>query len=221
MVPSGTVQKYTVPLGTIEVKGSEVDNEEVRQAIIEAAFEAFSNGGYAATSTAEIAARARVSKRELYALVGNKRAMLIAGIGERAKRLHLPPDLPVVRDRKTLEQVLVSFGIQLVREISDPSVIAAFRLAIAEAPHSPEVAETLDSIGREASRTALRSIMAQAKKSGLLVGSLEDLVELFRALLLGDLLLSLLLGAARRPDASEIAKRAGDAATAFLRLRLK
>jgi hypothetical protein len=36
--------------------------------------------GYATTSTLEIATRARVSKRELYALVGNKQEMLIACI---------------------------------------------------------------------------------------------------------------------------------------------
>ena len=47
---------------------------------------AFMKSGYATTSTLEIATRARVSKRELYALVGNKQKMLIACISRRAKR---------------------------------------------------------------------------------------------------------------------------------------
>jgi hypothetical protein len=93
--------------------------------------------------------------------------LLIACIKERAKRLEEPADLPVPRDRETLAQVLVSFGTTLVREISDPAVIAVFQLAIAEAGQAPEVARALDSIGREASRTALRKIMAQAEASGL------------------------------------------------------
>ncbi len=190
----------------------------VRERILEAAFTAFINAGYAATTTAEIAARARVSKRELYALVGNKQETLIACIGERAKRLNLPTALPAVRDRKTLEHVLVSFGAQLVREVSEPAVIAAFRLAIAEAPHAPEVAQTLDSIGREASRAALRSIMAKAKKSGLLTGNPPELAELFAALLFRDLLMSLLLGVAERPSPREIEKRAHDATAVFLQL---
>jgi hypothetical protein len=59
--------------------------------------------------------------------------MLIVCISERAKRFGVPADLPVLRDRETLEQVLASFGTKLVREISDPTVIAVFRLAIAEA----------------------------------------------------------------------------------------
>src|SRR5258707_10725167 len=125
------------------------DETAVRERILEAAFAAFMESGYATTSTLEIATRARVSKRELYALVGNKQEMLIACISERAKRLDVPADLPVPRDRETLEQVLASFGTKLVREISDPTVIAVFRLAIAEAVQAPEVARAVNSIGRE------------------------------------------------------------------------
>ncbi|MGC2128553.1 MAG: TetR/AcrR family transcriptional regulator [Candidatus Aquilonibacter sp.] len=193
-------------------------DEAIRERILAAAFAAFTKGGFAATSTAEIAARAHVSKRELYALVGDKQAMLTACISARARRLHMPAELPVVRDRSTLEQVLVSYGAQLVREVSEPTVIAAFRLAIAEAPRAPEVAETLDSIARETRRVALQSIMAQAKKLGLLKGSPPDLARLFAALLFGDLHVSLLLGVAKPPSPREIEKRAHDATTAFLRL---
>jgi len=60
----------------------------------EAAFAAFMKSGYATTSMLEIATRARVSKRELYALVGNKQEMLIACISERAKRLTCPLPCP-------------------------------------------------------------------------------------------------------------------------------
>src|SRR5690348_12260767 len=128
------------------------DETAVRERILEAAFTAFMKSGYATTSTLEIATRARVSKRELYALVGNKQQMLIACIRRRAKRLDVPADLPVARDRATLEPVLASLGAKLLREISDPTVIAVFRLAIAEAVQAPEVARTLNSIGRERSR---------------------------------------------------------------------
>jgi tetracycline repressor-like protein len=52
------------------------DETAVRECILEAAFAAFMKSGYATTSTLEIATRAGVSKRELYALVGNKQEML-------------------------------------------------------------------------------------------------------------------------------------------------
>jgi AcrR family transcriptional regulator len=194
------------------------DETAVRERILEAAFAAFMESGYATTSTLEIATRARVSKRELYALVGNKQEMLIACISERAKRLAVPADLPVLRDRETLEQVLTSFGTKLVREVSDAAVIAVFRLAIGEAVQAPEVARALDSTGREASRAALREIMARARASGLLTGRPAELAEQFGGLLWRDLLVSLLLGVAERPNPRKIAERARDAAAAFLQL---
>ena len=194
------------------------DEAAVRERILEAAFAAFMESGYATTSTLEIATRARVSKRELYALVGNKQEMLIACISERAKRLDVPADLPALRDRETLEKVLASFGTKLVREVSDPTVIAVFRLAIAEAVQAPEVARALDSTGRERSRTALRKIMAEAQASGLLTGRPAELAEQFTGLLWGHLKVSLLLGVAERPTPREIAERARDAAAAFLQL---
>jgi len=194
------------------------DETAVRERILEAAFAAFMKSGYAATNMLEIATRARVSKRELYALVGNKQEMLIACISERAKRLDVPADLPVLRDRETLAQVLASFGTRLVREISDPTVIAVHRLAIAEVVQAPEVARALNSIGRETSRAALRKVMAQAQASGLLTGRPAELAAQFAGLLWGDLMVSLLLGVAERPNPREIAGRARAAAAAFLQL---
>lgn len=174
--------------------------------------------GYSATSTLEIATRARVSKRELYALVGNKQEMLVACIGERARRLQMPANMPLPRDREALAKVLSAFGAQLLREISEPTVIAVFRLAIAEATRAPEVAQTLDAIGREAGRAALHEILIAAHEAGLVDGEPESLVAQFLALLWGDLLVSLLLGVAERPGSREMTRRAGEAAEDLLRL---
>ncbi|WP_437670730.1 TetR/AcrR family transcriptional regulator [Sorangium sp. So ce131] len=186
-----------------------------RARVLQAAFSAFIENGYAQTSTLEIATRARVSKRELYALVGNKQEMLVACIRERATRLQAPADLPRPRDRETLASVLTTFGTQLVREISDPVVVAVFRLAIAEATRTPEVARALDSIGRETTRAALHGIMAEAHARGLLGGRPAEMVERFNGLLWGDLMVGLLLGTTDPPAPHE---RARDATAAFLRL---
>ena len=196
----------------------ESDETAVRERILDAAFAAFMEGGYSAAGTLQIATRARVSKRDLYALVGNKQEMLVACISARALRLRVPADLPVPHDRETLAHVLASLGAQLLREITDPTVIAVFRLAIAEAVHAPEVAQTLDSFGRETSRAALRQILARAQASGLLTGIPAELAEQFGGLLWGNLLVSLLLGVAKRPNSREVAARARDATAAFLKL---
>jgi len=205
---------------TPKAKRRNEDGDEimVRERILEAAFAAFMKHGYASASTLEIATRARVSKRELYALVGNKQAMLIACISERARRFEVPANLPVLRDRETLARVLASFGTKLVREVSDPTVVAMFRLAISEAIQAPEVARALDSTGREASRSALRKIMTLAQASGLLTGRPNEMAEQFAGLLWRDLMVSLLLGVTERPSLREMAGRAHDAAAAFLQL---
>ncbi len=74
---------------------------------------------------------------------------------ERAKRLQAPVDLPEPRDRDGLARTLTALGTQLLREMSDPAVIAVFRLAIAEAVRTPAVARTLDATGGEASRAII------------------------------------------------------------------
>ncbi|HEU5398903.1 MAG TPA: TetR/AcrR family transcriptional regulator [Gammaproteobacteria bacterium] len=194
------------------------DEEEVRGRILDAAFMAFKENGYAVTSTLEIATRARVSKRELYALVGNKEEMLKACVTRRAKRLQASPELPLPRDRETLEKVLVAIGTQQLREVSAPPVVAVFRLAIGEAIHAPEVARILRSIGIETARAALREFMTRALESKLLEGEAEELAEQFNALLWGYLMMDRLLGMAEQPAEHELAARARAAVTVFLRL---
>lgn len=194
----------------------ELDTSDVRARILDAAFDSFMKNGYAATSTLEIATRAHVSKRDLYALVGNKQELLAACVSARASRLQLPVDLPVPQNREELAELLVSFGAQLVREVTDPAVVAVFRLAIAEAVGAPEVAGALDSLGRQTARAALRQIMTRARSSGLLDGRPNELAEQFAALLWGDLMIELLLGVAERPSSREITARARRATTAFL-----
>jgi AcrR family transcriptional regulator len=189
----------------------------VRGRILEAAFAAFTQRGFAETSTLEIATRARVSKRELYALFGSKQEMLIACISERARRLKMPADLPELRDRDMLKRALSMFGAQLLRETSDRAVIAVFRLAIAEAVRAPEVAKMLNDVGIETSRGALRELMQRARSAGLLAGEAEILADHFAGLLWGNRMLGLLLDTAARPAAREIAARAEAASAAFLR----
>jgi AcrR family transcriptional regulator len=188
----------------------------VRARIMEAAFSAFMEHGFAETSTLEIATRARASKRELYAEFGSKQDMLLACIRQRAERLKLPVDLPEISDRATLERALVTFGTQLLREVSDPAVVAVFRLAISEAARAPEVAQTLANVAIAASREALREIMRRAIDARLLGGGAPEMAEHFFGLLWGNRMLGLLLNIAERPSARETAARAERAASAFL-----
>src|SRR5436305_3863249 len=216
MVPSQVENQAMSP--RIKAREEEAGGTEARKRILGAALSAFMEGGYAQTSTLEIATRARVSKRELYSLFGNKEAMLVACITERAQRLKAPADLAELRNRKILTEVLTAFGTRLLTETTDPVVVAVFRLAISETVHAPKVAQALDSIARKPTRDALRAIMANASSAGLVVGDPDAMTEKFLGLLWGDLMTSLLLQAVNRPSAAEMARRAREAATAFLHL---
>src|SRR3954447_4086968 len=100
-------------VGSKASKNLEGENA-VRSRILDAAFTAFTEAGYAHTSTLEIATRAGVSKRDLYALLGNKQSILARCIEERAKRLRTPADFPDPYDRAMLAEVLVAFGTQVL-----------------------------------------------------------------------------------------------------------
>ena len=130
------------------------DENALCNRIIGAAFEAFVENGYAGTTTLEIATRAKVSKRDLYANFPNKQAVLLQCITNRAARMQLSRDLPAPRSREMLAQILVSFGATVIREVTHPAVMAIYRLAISEAERSPDVAAILNA-SRLANRNAL------------------------------------------------------------------
>jgi len=186
--------------------------------ILTAALKAFMHKGYSATSTLEIATRAKVSKRDLYANFGNKQAMLLACIQSRATRMRLPHEVQAPRSRATLAATLTALGITVLREVSHPQVIAMYRLAIAEAKRSPEIAETLNA-SRSANRTALADLLAEAQKARILrSGGPQKMMEQFFSLLWGDLLLSLLFDVTRVLSAEELGRRARGATEAFMAL---
>jgi AcrR family transcriptional regulator len=191
----------------------------VRERILGAAFKAFCEEGYAGTSTLDIATRANVSKRDLYAHFGGKHAVFVACIKSRAERMQLLPDLPAPRSRQMLASTLTAFAANLVQEVTDPTVIAVFRLAIAEATRAPEIALTLDSAGRDGARRALAELLAGAQSRGLLgPGAPSEMAMQYFGLLWEGLMVGLLLGVDPTPAPAEAGLRASKATSAFLRL---
>jgi len=187
--------------------------------ILGAAFKAFTEDGYAETSTLEIARRAKISKRDLYANFSSKHAVLVACIKSRAERMRLPPDLPTPRTRQMLASTLTSFASNLVREVSHPSVIATFRLAIAEATRSPEIAQALDVAGRNAAHSALAELLANAQSIRLVgPGDPREMATQYLGLLWENLMVGLLLGVAATPEPADAERRATKATAAFMQL---
>lgn len=191
----------------------------LRERILNAAFCAFMENGYAGTSMLEIATRAKVSKREIYAVCEGKAALLRDAIAQRAQHMRLPLEHPPPKDRGALAATLTVFGMALLRGVCDPAVRAVYWLAISESGNAPEVARLLDKVGRRASRAALAQTLALAQANGLIgAGEPATMAIDFFALLWGDLLLQLLLRVADPPTQRVMEQKAREAADKFLRL---
>jgi AcrR family transcriptional regulator len=194
----------------------------LRARILGAAFAAFMERGFEGASTLEIATRAKVSKRELYALFDNKQAMLAACIAERTKHMRLPLELSAPDSIEALAATLTTYGAAILRGVYHPSALATYRLAIAEADRSPDVARMLDRAGREANHRELTGLLTHAQARDLLgAGEPAIMAEQFLALLGGGLLPRLLLRLVAPPNRAEIERRAQSAARSFLVLHGK
>ena len=199
-------------------KGSDAST---RERILTAAFAVFRKGGFSGASTLEIATRAKVSKRDLYALFGSKHAMLAACIRERASRMRQPLELaaPMPTSREAVAATLVELGTSVLRVACHPDVLAVHRLAIAESDRSPAIARTLDSSGREANHAALGAWLARAQAQGLIgAGDPTAMATHFLAVLWGGLLIQLLLRVRDAPTPYEIESRARAATEVTLTL---
>jgi AcrR family transcriptional regulator len=190
----------------------------LKERILHAAFGAFIEKGYEGTSTLEIATRAKVSKRELYALFRTKQEMFAAGVAARARRMHGPLDLPLAHDVGAFERTLADFGTTFLREACSAQVIGVWRLAAVEAVRSPELARIIDVSGREPNVRALVDFLTQAQSSGIVGGDPDQMCRQFFALLSGDLLLRLILRVAEPPGETEIERRAQAATRALITL---
>jgi AcrR family transcriptional regulator len=187
--------------------------------ILEAAYAVLLERGYAGASTIEIARRARVSKRELYAEFGSKSGLLRALIASTASRMRVPLSVERISDRDTLRTVLLRYGVTFLTELTRAPVIALNRLAIAEAGRSNEMARILEQDGREPNRRALIELFVKAKAAGV-VGPADPglMAGQFISLLMGDVMTRLLLGVIEAPGIKEISRRAETATMALLAL---
>jgi len=193
---------------------------DIRKRILEAAFDAFMEKGYAGTSTLEIATRAKVSKRDLYANFASKQAILSECIAHRSRsRMGFPQEMPDFQDRAGLEALLIEFGRIQLTEILDPAPIHMFRLAISEVARAPEVAQILAEQGRGPVIDTMRRIVVKAQEKGILKpGPVPERVAIYFSLMFRGELMDLVMGLREPPDAEDIRNRAKLAAELFLKL---
>jgi AcrR family transcriptional regulator len=197
-------------------------SNSVRERVLEAAFTLFREQGFSSTSMLDIVTRARISKRDLYALFNSKHAVLAACISEEAQKMRRPLDTttPTPQTREALAALLVEFGASILNTVCQPDVLTVFRLAIAESDRAPEIARTLNSNGHEANKKALTELVRKAQSLGLVgIGDPGALAAGFISELWGDLLIRLLMRLREAPTKREIELRARAATETVMALR--
>lgn len=121
--------------------------------------------GYRATTTDDIAAKARVSKQTLYRLFPSKPALFAAVIeAHRQSMVALPGDYADIPVRQALELILrADISPRAHRER-----IALLRLLLSEMQLSPELLEVARQYGSDPSRKALTNWLTEQNKQGRL-----------------------------------------------------
>jgi TetR/AcrR family transcriptional regulator, mexJK operon transcriptional repressor len=204
-----------------EAQGGERTADPRREAMLSAAFDAFLEHGVSGTTTEEIARRARVSKREIYRLFGNKEVLFAELVRARGTSMRRGLALAPPESRATALEALERFGCEFLTLLTDRSTVAVYRLAIAEAGRAPELGRQLDLQGRGTVRESLQRWLTLARDKGVLpVTDPDRAAGTFLVLLSGDVTVRQLLGAVGPLDAGEISSRSAAASAAFQRLWL-
>lgn len=135
--------------------------------ILEAASELFLEFGFEKTSTAEIASRAKISKRELYSCFVDKRAILTAVITQLQHEIHSQMVLSW-SSSKDMRLVLSRSGAAILSFIMSERFGKLFRIVVAESFHDPVSAQQFYLLGPLAGRRDTAAFLAQQMKLGTL-----------------------------------------------------
>ena len=160
------------------------EREQRREEILDAAVLLFLEHGYGGVSLDRIAAAAKVTKRTIYAYVGDKTDVFSAAVA-RLNREVLPEAAPAD---------LESLAVRLVRTLHADVAVALHRMVIAEAHQFPDLATTFYVAGPRHYIDALAGLVPCPE-------------ELF-ALLLGEPHRRRLLGLDPAPTADQAAEHA-------------
>ena len=134
--------------------------------ILSAAAEIFLKKGYEETSTADIARRAKVSKRELYANFRDKRDILAAVITELQAGIQSQADVSWSSTDNDVKRVLTQAGTGILEFISSERFGKLFRIVAAESFRDPATAQKFYRLGPGAGRDHTAEFIRRHMKAG-------------------------------------------------------
>ncbi|MEV0792605.1 TetR/AcrR family transcriptional regulator [Kribbella sp. NPDC050459] len=141
-----------------------------REQILDAAIDLFLESGYGGVTLDGLAAKARVTKRTIYAYVGDKAAVFEAVVSRLSQQ--------VLPDRRS--DGLEALAVRLVMTLHSDTAISLHRMVIAESAQFPELAAGFYASGPERYMARLSELIAEN------VPDSEATAEQLFALLLGE-----------------------------------
>ncbi|WP_236655134.1 TetR/AcrR family transcriptional regulator [Burkholderia pyrrocinia] len=187
------------------------------QRLLDVARRQFLTAGYRETSLEGIAREAGVAKKTLYGRFGSK-AGLFATIVDTLRRSWVAELQGLVLESNRPETVLETVALHLLEVGTRPDMIELYRLLLLDAHRVPELIRGYyDKGGGLSGMEPLSDYLREAVAERVL--TIEDVTlatEQFVYLVLGGIRTRMLLGAARRPNASARARIARQAVRIFL-----
>lgn len=145
-------------------RGRPVDAAK-RQAIVEAATDAFFDVGYAAASIEKIAADAGVSKVTIYNHFGDKSALFAASVERQCEKMrgHFSID---AASNESIRSRLMAIGQAMFAFLSRPEMVQFERRIAAETEHEPEIGRAFLEAGPWRMKAAFSAFLAHAHERG-------------------------------------------------------
>jgi AcrR family transcriptional regulator len=191
--------------------------DERRETILKVAREVFFEQGYTATSMSTIAARLGGSKGTLYNYFKNKEELFEAQVrdrcGQAADRI-----LEVSVEGEPAE-TLMRLGEQYLEHLYSEETVQMFRILVAEAQRSPELARVFYEVGPARGQRGLQDYLQAAQARGSLhIADCALAAEQFLSLCKGRTHLQFLLNLIPPLKPAEIRLQIAQAVSAFMTL---
>jgi AcrR family transcriptional regulator len=192
-------------------------DDETLRLIIQAATQAFREGGYAGTGIAAVAQRAGVSTKTLYRLVPTKADLFKSVISDRTGRFMLAVDEPDGGQLDLvagLERILIAYASLIL----DPEVIAVYKLVLGECGRFPEIAQAYYEGAVQRTGEAMAGWLDRQRERGLIAfDDPHTVAGMLRGMMVMEPQRAAMLGQSPAPDAAAIAERAKLCAALFLK----
>jgi TetR/AcrR family transcriptional regulator of autoinduction and epiphytic fitness len=138
-----------------------------RRQILEGAGRVFSTLGFDAASMSDVAREAQVSKATLYVYFQDKDHLFTSICAERRDR-NVSELIALLDAEKPLDEMLLHFGTEMTRILSDRCVIAAHRIVIGVAERMPEIGTEFFEAGAKRITLALAAMIDRHVAAGRL-----------------------------------------------------